>query len=277
MRLSISNIAWDVPEDAAVAALLRRHGIDAIDIAPGKYFRLPEEPSPEAISQVRRWWADRGIEIVGMQALLFGAAGLNLFGAPEARREMLARLATICRIAAALKAPRLTFGSPKNRDRTGLTDEQAMDSATGFFRELGRIAEDNGVIVCIEPNPPCYGCNFVTRTSEAVALVQRIGHPAIRVQLDTGALVLSEEDAARLLREHAGVIGHIHASEPNLVPLGDAGTDHRRFADLISGHLPAHLVTVEMVATAKEPHAQAVERALRFAAGCYRNEHATVA
>lgn len=276
MRLSISNIAWDVPEDAGVAGLLRLHGIDAIDIAPGKYFALPEEPSLEAIARVRRWWADRGIEIAGMQALLFGAAGLNLFGEPQARREMLARLATVCRIGGLLGAPRLTFGSPKNRDRSGLTDEEAMDRATEFFRELGRVAHDNGVTVCIEPNPPSYGCNFVTRTCDAVALVQRIGHPAIRVQLDTGAIVMSEEDCASLLGQHADVIGHIHASEPHLVPLGDAGTDHGRLADVIRNHLPAHLVTVEMVASPKEPHAQAIDRALRVAARYYGTEHATV-
>lgn len=71
MRLAISNIAWDAAEDDAVALLLHRHGIDAIDIAPGKYFPEPAKALDEDIARVRNWWRDRGIEIFGMQALLF--------------------------------------------------------------------------------------------------------------------------------------------------------------------------------------------------------------
>ena len=38
MRLAISNIAWDVSEDENIARLLNRSGVDAIDVAPAKYF-----------------------------------------------------------------------------------------------------------------------------------------------------------------------------------------------------------------------------------------------
>jgi D-psicose/D-tagatose/L-ribulose 3-epimerase len=276
MRLSISNIAWDVAEDAAVARLLERYALDAIDVAPGKYFPGPGRPPREALARVRQWWADQGVEITGMQALLFGADGLNLFGAPEVRRAMLERLATVCEIGAGLGATRLTFGSPRNRDRAGLTDAQADELATAFFLELGGIAAGHGVTVCIEPNPAQYGCNFVNRTAEAAALVERVGHPAIRVQLDTGALAMNGEDAAGVLRAHAHLVGHVHASEPNLVPLGDATTDHARLAALIGEALPEHVVTIEMRASTQEPHAAAIERALRLATLHYRDTHATV-
>jgi len=83
MRLAISNIAWDITEDEAVAALLQRHQVDAIDIAPGKYFPQPGKATAAEIGAVKSWWAERGIEITGMQALLFGTTGLNVFGSPE--------------------------------------------------------------------------------------------------------------------------------------------------------------------------------------------------
>ncbi|HAH3148449.1 TPA: sugar phosphate isomerase/epimerase, partial [Escherichia coli] len=41
MRVSISNLAWEVTEDVEVANLLSAFNIDAIDIAPGKYFPEP--------------------------------------------------------------------------------------------------------------------------------------------------------------------------------------------------------------------------------------------
>ena len=120
MRLAISNIAWDVAEDDALAALLQRFRVDAIDIAPGKYFPRPSEAKEADILKVRQWWADRGIEITGMQALLFGTTGLNVFGPLESQAALLQHLDAVCRIGAILGAPRLVFGSPKNRDRSGL-------------------------------------------------------------------------------------------------------------------------------------------------------------
>ena len=41
MRLAISNIAWETTEDEVIAELLARFDVDAIDIAPGKYFPEP--------------------------------------------------------------------------------------------------------------------------------------------------------------------------------------------------------------------------------------------
>ena len=134
MRLAISNIAWDTSEDEDIAKLLERYGVDAIDVAPGKYFPDPAKASDEEISRVRRWWAQRGIEITGMQALLFGTAGLNIFGSPEVQDAMLRHLTAVCRIGAGLGGSRLVFGSPKNRDRTGLNDEQVTAIALPFFR-----------------------------------------------------------------------------------------------------------------------------------------------
>ena len=85
MRLAISNIAWDTAEDEAIATLLHRFGVDAIDVAPGKYFPEPAKATDEEIARVKNWWSERGIEITGMQALLFGTTGLNVFGPPEFR------------------------------------------------------------------------------------------------------------------------------------------------------------------------------------------------
>jgi hypothetical protein len=113
MRLAISNIAWDVSEDLAVAKHLNKFDIDAIDIAPGKYFPDPTDAKDADIESVRRWWAEHGIEITGMQALLFGTTGLNVFGDSQSQAAMLTHLTAVCRIGAGLGATRLVFGSPK--------------------------------------------------------------------------------------------------------------------------------------------------------------------
>ena len=80
MRLAISNIAWDVAEDSFMRDLFHRYHIDAIDIAPTKYFPDVVTVGETEVLQVRDWWRHQGIEITGMQSLLFGTTGLNVFG-----------------------------------------------------------------------------------------------------------------------------------------------------------------------------------------------------
>ncbi len=270
MRLAISNIAWDTSEDEAIAELLRHYRVDAIDIAPGKYFLDPGKASDAEVAEVRDRWTERGVEITGMQALLFGTSGLNLFGPPDVRDAMLTHLTAVCRIGAGLGATRLVFGSPKNRDRAGLSDTETKEIAVPFFRRLGDIASFHGVTICLEPNPPCYSANFMTTSAETARVVEEVAHPAIRMQLDTGALTINGEDPTTVLRDSAALIGHIHASEPNLVPLGDGGTDHDRVFEALMGCLPEHLVSIEMLATQRERHVASVQRALEVAIRCYR-------
>ena len=61
MRLAISNIAWETTEDEVIAELLARFAVDAIDIAPGKYFPEPAKATDAEIARVKDRWAQRGI------------------------------------------------------------------------------------------------------------------------------------------------------------------------------------------------------------------------
>lgn len=270
MRLAISNIAWDTVEDEAVATLLQRFAVDAIDIAPGKYFPEPARATDADIAQVKGWWAERGIEITGMQALLFGTTGLNVFGSAASQAALLKHLAAVCHIGAGLGATRVVFGSPKNRDRSGLSDQDTLEMAIPFFRHLGAIAQASGVTICLEPNPACYGANFMTSSAETAQVVECVAHPAIQMQLDTGALTINGENPLAVLHDCAALIGHVHASEPDLLPLGDGGTEHGQMAAALSQYLPAHVITIEMVATKDESHLLSIERALQVATQHYR-------
>lgn len=272
MRLAFSNIAWDPEEDSGVADLLSRYRVDAVDVAPGKYFPDPLNAGGAQVRSVRAWWEERGFEITGMQALLFGATGLNLFGPPPVQDAMLRHLEAVCRIGAGLGATRLVFGSPKNRDRSGVTDDRVLPVAVEFFRRLGDVAASRGVTVCLEPNPVRYGANFMTDSAGAARVVRAIDHPAIRLQVDTGALRINGEDPVAVIGAQSDIVGHVHASEPGLVPLGDGDADHRAAAGALKALLPDHVVAIEMVATTAEPHLLSIERALRAAILHYRSD-----
>lgn len=270
MRLALSNIAWDVSEDEAVAELLTQYQVDAIDIAPGKYFPTPATATKADIQAVRDWWTDRGIALTGMQALLFGTTGLNVFGDAPTQEKLLTHLDAVCRIAGQLGSTRLVFGSPRNRDRSGLDDEQTLDIATAFFRKLGDVAHRHGVIICLEPNPPCYGANFMTTSAQTAHVVTHVDHPAIRMQLDTGAVCINGEDIANIVSTYAPLIGHVHISEPDLVPVGDGAADHAKIYEALQASLPDVLLSLEMLATKNEPHLTSIERAVTCAIAYYR-------
>ncbi|WP_129126143.1 sugar phosphate isomerase/epimerase family protein [Geomonas oryzae] len=270
MRVAISNLAWDVTLDTEVAALLRRHEIDAIDIAPGKYFPDFCAASGTDLSRVRNWWGDKGITITGMQALLYGTTGLNLFGTDAQQDAMLSHMGEVCRIASGLGATRLAFGSPKNRDRSCRTDAETRDIAHRFFSRLGDIAASRGVLVCLEPNPPCYGANFMTTTAEAAQVVADVAHPAIRLLFDTGACTINGEDVGAVCRAFAPLIGHIHLSEPHLVVLGDGETDHAKAADEVAAFVPERVACIEMLPPKDEPALAGIERGVQVALAHYR-------
>jgi sugar phosphate isomerase/epimerase len=272
MRLAISNITWDVSEDQVIATLLKHFNIDAIDVAPGKYFSDIINTTDEEIANVKNWWSQHGIEITGMQALLFGKTDLNIFTAKKSQDLMLDYLQAVCKIGSGLGAKKLVFGSPKNRNRDGLDDKEAIDIATAFFHRLGDIAQLNDVLICLEPNPVCYKSNFMINSFDTLDVVKQVAHPAIKMQFDTGALIINNENPVSVLQECASFIGHVHISEPNLVPLGDGNNDHINISNSLKQFLPNQLLTIEMLATKNESHELSIERAVNFAIKYYGNE-----
>ena len=270
MRIAISNIAWDVSEDEKISELLSKYQIDAIDIAPSKYFPDPINTTDKDITKVKSFWTTKGFEISGMQSLLFGTQGLNIFGSKESQRIILDHLSAIARIAEGLGVKRLVFGSPKNRDRADLSDEQTLNIAKEFFTKLGNIALKYEVIFCLEPNPRCYGANFMTTSRETLDIVLAINHPSIKMQLDTGAITINNESITDILTHSQNLIGHIHISEPNLIVVGDGDTDHKNYAKAIKTHIDNPLISIEMVATQNELHINSIERATAFVTNIYR-------
>jgi D-psicose/D-tagatose/L-ribulose 3-epimerase len=267
MRLSISNIAWDPSEDEAISILLRKLGVDAIDIAPSKYFMDQATASLQEIAALRSIWLNRGFAIVGMQSLLFGLQDLNIFSTSDHRAALLKHLTHTCRIASGLGATRLVFGSPRNRDCRGVEPHEARALAYDFFTCLGNIASREGVTICLEANPSSYGCNFITTTTEAIAMIKTLNHPAIKLQLDTGTVLINGEDGRELvstLVKQPSLIGHIHISEPNLLPVGDTASGLAELLAAIRGAFSGALATIEMLATTDEAHISSIDRAIRW-------------
>ena len=228
LRLAVSNIAWEPREDDAVATMLRERGVTGVEIAPTKRWEKPLEASKSELLAYRREWEARGLEIVALQALLFGRPDLQLFAPGDALRDY---LIGIIGVGEALGAKALVFGSPKNRVRGDMAFDRAVAAAAEFFHSLAHTAHDAGTAICFEPNPPEYGCDFITTVDEAVTLSRFVHHAGFRVQGDLGALEFEQQahpgarELAEKIRRAAPYFGHFHISEPNLVEIGTGDAD----------------------------------------------------
>ncbi|MGF1903765.1 sugar phosphate isomerase/epimerase family protein [Aliivibrio salmonicida] len=268
--ISISNIAWDVAKDEDVAKVLNDYAIPYIDIAPPKYFDIPSQAEEKKILEVKHYWNSKGVEPIGMQALLFGTTGLNVFGTNETQDLLLQHLTHICRIGSTLGAKKLVFGSPKNRDRSHLDDNQTLKMSVDFFRRLGAIAESYGVIICLEPNPECYQANFMTNSIDTAVIVREVNHAHIRMQLDIGAMDINNEDPAKIIKSVAPIIHHIHISEPQLAPLNKDNPYHKKAAEAIQTYLPEMPMTIEMLTTNSYSSIKQIQNAIELMQQVYR-------
>ena len=227
MKLALSNIAWPAAEEEAVRAVLVEAGIDGVELALTMIWPEPLAVSEAEARAYRAKWEDRGISVVALQALLFGRPELTLFDDEERRWATLEHLNAMARLGGFLGAGPLVFGSPQNRRRGNLEPERAMEIAERFFRAAGEGAEEHGTCLCLEPNPPQYGCDFVTDSASALELVRRVDHPGFGLHLDGAAMSLVGDSPDETVDACRSSIRHFHASEAYLAPLGEALDDQR--------------------------------------------------
>lgn len=219
MNLAISNLAWKPTEDEAVARLLNTHGFGGVEIAPTKIWPDLTKVTEDEAGAYRRFWNDRGIQVVAMQALLFGRDDLTIFGSQEKRDEGVAYFEVVFRIARWLGARPLVYGSPRNRRGVDGSDPAVLETAAAYFRRLGALARRYEVCVCIEPLPVSYPCDFLTDARQTLEFVMRVNDAGVGLHVDASSLFAAHEDIDALVDAAAGSIQHFHASEPRLGPV----------------------------------------------------------
>ena len=247
-QVSVSNIAWPAGSDDEALDLAIALGFDGIEIAPTKLLGGLDHTSYQRARAYRTKLADRGLVIPALQAIMYGAAQCELFVSDSTRRALRSHLARIADLASTMGAHACVFGAPKLRDPGHLDEAQALDVAADFFADAAPLFADAGSCLAFEANAVQYNCRFITRTLDAVALVQRIDHPGVRVQLDTGT-IFSMDEPPSVAHDAAPFAVHFHASEPGLAPLGVAGSNHSAVARALGSSDYQGWVSVEMAET----------------------------
>lgn len=256
MELSVSNIGWEAQNDRYVYGLMKKYGYLGLEIAPTRIF--PENPYGrmiEAAEWSRKMGREYGFAISSMQSIWFGRQE-KLFGSEEERRILTDYTKQAIDFAAAIGCRNLVFGCPRNRN---CPENAKMDTAIGFFRELGDYAASKGTAIGMEANPPIYNTNYINDTISALELVEQVESEGFLLNLDVGTMIQNGEDAAELAGQ-VKYINHVHISEPVLKPI-ETREIHKELKELLLAENYAGFVSIEMGKTADM---LAVERTLQY-------------
>lgn len=259
MKLSVSNIAWDVEANGVVYPKMRQMGFTGLEIAPTKFF-APDPYTPDNI-----WGAKAladvlqrayGLAIVSMQSIWYGRSE-SIWGDEVERQALLEHTARAAAFAAAAGCRNLVFGCPRNRDRPDGADEER---ALTFFQKAGDAVQPYGVTLSLEPNPPIYHTNFLNTTAACAAFLRRLGHPALGMNLDVGTMIENDE-TVELVADCLPLIRHVHISRPGLAPVQPLAL-HRRLAEVLRVGGYDGWVSIEM----KEAGLKPLEAAMAYVA-----------
>jgi sugar phosphate isomerase/epimerase len=274
MKYAISNIAWKPHERLAIYALLKSYEFSGLEIAPSLFLggsKTPYEENEMVLIMARDEAKANDLELVSMQALLFGAAGLSLFNDENSRQALTDYCKKAIKFASKLNIPNLVFGSPKNRIVPDhMDDETAQNIAISFFRELGEFACRHNTCIAMEANAAEYGGNFITKTQQAVDLVKAVDSTGFLLNLDIGTMCLEKEEP-EIIYDILPLINHIHISEAFLsaVYKGEPAV-HKNQAEIMKKAGYKKTVSIEMTAISEQDNLAHVKKALDFVNRIYR-------
>jgi len=201
---NLSMLFREVPELARPAAA-RRAGFDAVEV---------QFPYDHDAARWRDALREAGVELVlcNVPAGDLMAGGQGLAGVPgreAAFRDAVAQAATV---AAALRPRHINVlaGCPgPEHDR-----ERCLDTLAANLTHAAQVMGDLGIGVVIEAvntvDRPRY---LIDTTRAALDVIDRAGHPNLRIQYDLYHMQIMEGDLIRSLRTHCARIGHIQFAD----------------------------------------------------------------
>jgi len=244
-----------------MAKKLRAAGLDGVEIAPTVIWPSAPQVRSDEVSIYASYWRNNGLNISGIQSLLFGHPEFQVFD-QSTWPSMTEHISAMIRLAQSLGTHIAVFGSPKNRVRGVLGKQEANAIFADFLGLVIPILAECNVVLAIEPNAPEYGADYLTRYTDTVALTDLVASPWVQPQIDTGCLNMVGEDPAAAVLAHTPA--HIHVSAPNLSPL-PGPVNHDALQSALASRDYSGWVALEMLATGPDPVKTAIRAAFWLA------------
>ena len=268
MRYAICNETFgDRPHDrvcADVAAL----GYTGLEVAPFTLAPLITDVTAARRAELRRQAEREGVRILGLHWLLAKTEGFHLTDAdPMVRHRTGVYIGELARAAADLGGDILVLGSPLQRNRAdGVTPTEALTRAADTLGRCLPALAETGVTLAVEPLGPAE-TNFLNTAAEAVALLDLVDHPNVRLHLDVKAMADEPLPTPDTIRAFARYTAHFHANDPNRRGPGFGDTDFVPILRALRDTGYAGWVSVEVFDYSPDPDTVARE-SIRYLRAC---------
>src|SRR4051812_23484407 len=227
MKFAICNEMFEGWTWERVCDYVRSLGYTGLEVAPFTLADSAEQVTPQRRAELRRAAESRGVEVLGLHWLLVKPPGLYITHPdPAVRRRTADYFRQLVDLCADLGGKVMVIGSPKQRTLPpGVTREQALGYTPDVLRPSLAPAARRGVTLAFEPLGPAE-TDFVNTVSEAVDLVKRVDHPALRINLDVKAMSSERQTIPEVIRSAKGYVAHVQVNDPNLLGPGMGEVKH---------------------------------------------------
>lgn len=226
MKFAICNETFEGGSHREGLALAKKLGYTGVEVAPFTLGLDVREILQGTRREYRAMVEDLGMSILGLHWLLAKTSGFHLTTDDAAVRSKTADyFKSLIELCVDLGGNIMVLGSPLQRNFTApMTHDQAMGNAIDVIGRLTRDLESANVRLAIEPLGPQEG-NFLNHASQARAMIQRIASPNVRLHLDVKAMSSEGFPIAQIIQDHADLLIHFHANDPNKLGPGMGDVD----------------------------------------------------
>jgi sugar phosphate isomerase/epimerase len=182
---------WPIEQTAAELARL---GFDCLELCLEAPDVRPEDLDEERCSEIRTTLDRLGIDL----------ASVSYHGDREPLAQRRVNQERAVRVAHWLGTQLLVINSEKTTDR----ERQWQEHVTHFGR-LCRLADELDVTLAVEPEPLL----VVGSSQDMLDMVDAVGSPRLRVNLDIGHAQITDDDLVASIRRLGSTIVHLHLED----------------------------------------------------------------
>lgn len=230
MKLSICNEVFEGWSLAKTFRYVKQLGYDGIEIAPFTIASSVEKISKEKRDEIRKEAKKNELEIVGTHWILVTTdKNLNLFNnTGETNKETIDYLKEVVKFTSEIGGKIVVFGSPKQRNIPSREiSEKAWNSAVLAFKEIGDLAKEEGVTVCVEPLSRDQ-TNFINNVHDANRFIGEVNHENIKLILDVRSMCDEKRPFDDVIAEGRENLRHFHSNDCNGYIPGSGSANYKQ-------------------------------------------------
>jgi len=229
-------------------------GYEGIEIAPFTLTDHVGKLTSNDRSTLRNLASSNGIEIVGIHWILASPRGLHLTH-PDSRIRNATKkyVFELLKFTSDIGGRIVVLGSPKQRNiLDGITKAEAWEFARQALRECCEEAAKLNVYICLEPLSRDQ-TNFINTAEEAIAMVNDVSHPNLRIILDVYSMSDEGKPPDAIIKSVGPLLAHFHANDTNGRGPGQGNADYPAIVNALGTIRYEGFASVEIFDRSEDP------------------------